>query len=524
MRLQAERRSAQPPSASQPLGKRSQSAAVLCAAVAAAVLAGCGGGSGAGGAPPRFPTPSPTPVTGNFTRISSDPFSNASSQHATEVEPDVVAQGQTVVSTFQAGRFFVAGASGIGFSTSRDGGRTWQAGILPGITRVQQVGNAYDTASDPTVAYDAAHGDWLIASLPVLLNGAPLPVALVSRSKDGIAWGLPVAVAPRQRPADKNWIACDDTPTSPFYGHCYIEWDDPFAQGLVKMSTSTDGGITWSAPLATANGATGIGGHPVVQPNGTVVVPLDDFNQENILAFVSTDGGASWSVAVNVSNVSDHEVAAGMRTSPLPTAAVDASGVVYVVWQDCRFRVGCASNDLVLSTSLDGVHWGTVMRIPIDARSSTVDHFIPGLSAAPGSGGTSARLALAYYFFPLANCSLASCQLDVGFVGSRDGGRSWSAPEFPAGPMALATLPATRDGLMVGDYIATAFSNGTPLATFAVAEPLQGGGVFNEAMYVPKRAPQLLDRGAFHRAGLDRPIPGVVSDHAPRPPRPRREQ
>ena len=53
---------------------------------------------------------------------------------------------------------------------------------------------------------------------------------------------------------------------------------------------------------------------------------------------------------------------------------------MYVAWEDCRFRTKCSSNDIVFSSSSDGVGWTDVMRVPIDAASSTVDHFIPGLA------------------------------------------------------------------------------------------------------------------------------------------------
>ena len=55
------------------------------------------------------------------------------------------------------------------------------------------------------------------------------------------------------------------------------------------MSTSSDGGLTWGAATATANRSTGIGGQPLVQPNGTVVVPIET---SGISAFTSTNGGA----------------------------------------------------------------------------------------------------------------------------------------------------------------------------------------------------------------------------------------
>ena len=68
-----------------------------------------------------------------LTRVSADPFTNPTSQHATEVEPDTFAHGGTVVGAFQVGRFFNGGATDIGFARSGDGGATWDApGFLPG--------------------------------------------------------------------------------------------------------------------------------------------------------------------------------------------------------------------------------------------------------------------------------------------------------------------------------------------------------------------------------------------------------
>src|SRR5690349_23323337 len=69
-----------------------------------------------------------------LTRVSADPFNNPTSQHATEVEPDTFANGATVVAAFQVGRFFNGGATDIGFARSGDGGTSWTAGFLPGMT------------------------------------------------------------------------------------------------------------------------------------------------------------------------------------------------------------------------------------------------------------------------------------------------------------------------------------------------------------------------------------------------------
>src|SRR5947208_4605077 len=82
-----------------------------------------------------------------LTRLSTDTFTNASSQHATEVEPDTFAFGSTIVSAFQVGRIFSGGGADIGFATSTDGGTTWTGGLLPGITTFQGGGTS-TAASD----------------------------------------------------------------------------------------------------------------------------------------------------------------------------------------------------------------------------------------------------------------------------------------------------------------------------------------------------------------------------------------
>src|SRR5579862_3152423 len=95
-------------------------------------------------------------------KVSSDQYSGGLGQHATEVEPDTFAFGSTVVSTFQVSRIFGASAMDIGFATSTDGGATWTNGLLPGITTSE--GGTFDSAGDPVVAYDAAHGEWMIST------------------------------------------------------------------------------------------------------------------------------------------------------------------------------------------------------------------------------------------------------------------------------------------------------------------------------------------------------------------------
>jgi len=471
--------------------------AVLFLAALVLSLAGCSSSSSS-----STPTPPVTPVGSNLTQISADPYTVAPGQHATEVEPHVLANGSTLVATFQTGRIAPGGATDIGWATSSDGGTTWSHGFLPGLTTGEGTG-PYDAASDPEVAYDAKHGVWMIASLP-LSSTLQTPAVMVSRSTNGgTTWQNPVAVDTAAFSSDKNWIVCDSWPASPYYGNCYVEWDNPANNDEIFMSTSRDGGLTWGSATATADFAGGIGGQPLVQPNGTVLVPIL-LDAGEMAAFASSNGGTSWTAPANITLVQTHLDAGGIRSGPLPTAAVDGAGTVWVLWEDCRFRSACATNDLVYSTSTDGVNWSAVTRVPIDATSSAVDHFIPGIGIDPATSGTSAHVAIHYYYYSQSNCTVPTCQLFVGFISSGNGGTTWNQPVSLTGPMQLGWLPNSQNGLMVGDYIATAFTNGVPHGVFAVAQA-NSGATFNEATYTAQGL-TVTAAGRQLSSPLDRPL------------------
>jgi len=412
-------------------------------------------------------------------KLSTDTFHNSDSEHKSEVEPDTFAWGSTIVSAFQVARVPDGGGADVGFATSTDGGKTWSSGYLPGLTDNYK-GGSFTAASDASVAYDKKHGQWLISTLPLTNNNGE--AVATSRSADGIHWSKPVIVD-HSGSDDKNWITCDNTSTSPHYGNCYTEWDEPGLGDVIFMSTSSDGGATWGPAKNTADQAGGIGGQPLVQPNGTVVVPISTLG--TMIAFRSTDGGKSWTSSSVIANQNYRGEDGGLRDGfGMPSAAIDGSGKIYIVWPDCSFHSGCSTDDIVLSTSTDGKTWSKISRIPADPITSTVDHFIPGLGVDLATSGNTAHLALTYYYYPVASCN-NSCQLNVGFTVSQDGGKTWTRGKKLAGPMQLSWLPQSQNGLMVADYLAVAYSNGNPFGVFAVAKA-PSGGLLNEAMYTTK--------------------------------------
>jgi len=409
--------------------------------------------------------------------ISTDPFTQATckasstTNHQALVEPDTFSNGSTIVAAYQVGRIYDGGACAIGFATSTNNGASWTTGLLPGVTK-WAAGGPNDRATDSSVAYDARHNVWLISSLTLLEAGGVHGNAVVtSRSADGgLTWSNPFTTA-TGGDLDKNWIVCDNTSTSPFYGHCYTQWDNHGAGNLLQMSTSTDGGVTWGAAKTNNTGV--IGGQPVVHPNGTVIVPIANANETAIGAFNSTNGGTSWSSVTTIATVRHHTVAGSLREGALPSAEIDGAGTVYVVWADCRFRRACRANDIVISHSLNstGTSWSPVSRVPIDATNSGVDHFIPGLAVNKSTSGAAAHLGLTYYFYPSG-----TTQLSVGFISSANAGGTWSSPLTVASGMPTTWLATTSQGRMVGDYISTSFgSDNLAHGVFATASAPTSG-------------------------------------------------
>ena len=119
----------------------------------------------------------------NLVQVSRDPYTDPLAHHATEVEPVMVANGDTIVTAFQVGRFQGAGADNVGFATSKDSGRSWKHGFLAGTTTI--AGGTWAAVSLPTIAYDRKHKKYLIALMPFDDQGSGRGV-LVSRSSDGL--------------------------------------------------------------------------------------------------------------------------------------------------------------------------------------------------------------------------------------------------------------------------------------------------------------------------------------------------
>jgi hypothetical protein len=395
-------------------------------------------------------------------RIHRDRHANPESQHESEVEPDSLTVGATTVTLFQVGRNRSGGAASIGFSTSRDDGRTWREGILPGLTTVSRPAGTSARASDPVLAYDAAHGVWLANTLALAPGVTRLTI---HRSGNGITWSGPIdATLARSDDLayDKNWLTCDNGPASPFRGRCYLAYTLLGRNDRLAVQRSDDGGRTWSAAVTQQLPVTGV--LPVVQPDGRLVLTFWS-GRTGMVSVTSTDGGVTLDPAVTISQLTSRN-ARPFRSPPLIAADVERSGSVLTAWQDCRFRTNCAANDVVISRSADGKTWSAPMRV-----TSGRNAVMPTIGVEPGTG----RLAIAYYVIQRNG-------IDAELITSADGTR-WTSPQrLNARRMPLEWMPQTTLGRMLADYIGVSWVRGRPLVVLPFASPPRGGRL-HQAIY-----------------------------------------
>ena len=395
-------------------------------------------------------------------RIHRDRHTDPESQHESEVEPDSLTVGATTVALFQVGRRRSGGAASIGFSTSRDNGRTWREGILPGLTAVSRPPGTSARASDPVLAYDAAHGVWLANTLALAPGVTRLTI---HRSGNGITWTGPIdaTVARSDELAyDKNWLTCDNGPASPFRGRCYLAYTLLGRNDQLAVQRSDDGGRTWSAAVTQQLPVTGV--LPVVQPDGRLVLTFWS-GRTGMVSVTSTDGGVTLDPAVTISQLTSRN-ARPFRSPPLIAADVERSGSVLTAWQDCRFRTNCAANDVVISRSADGKTWTAPVRV-----TSGRNAVMPTIGVEPGSG----RLAIAYYVIQRNG-------IDAELITSADGTR-WTSPQrLNARRMPLEWMPQTTLGRMLADYIGVSWVRGRPLVVLPFASPPRNGRL-HQAVY-----------------------------------------
>lgn len=212
---------------------------------------------------------------------------------------------------------------------------------------------------------------------------------------------------------------------------------DNCAPTRAMLSTSDDGGETWSEPvdLLDAAGLDDVFGlevpKMVVGDDGTVYA----FAQENhdraeeepppprFFMFTSDDGGDSWEATPIYEEVPE---------TRNPSVAIDRdNGNLYLAWEQ-RGAEESPANVFFMASTDNGESWTTAADITDDGEDSEINQYLPGISVAPNG-----RIDVAWYDHrddPFLSpegieemgTTAGERYWDVYYTYSNDGGETWA--------------------------------------------------------------------------------------------------
>jgi len=308
---------------------------------------------------------------------------------------------------------------------SLDGGATWTTSAPP----MTWGGTTFGITFDPALDYDK-NGTFYYAFGGAPLGGSYPNSIAVSKRTAANAWSTPSAVTFNKRRAfdDKYWLAIDRSSTA-FANSIYVTWDRNLGNNqILYVSTSSNGGATWTAPVKVNDGTSKfervIGAYPAVDhATGTVYDSWHDYAKDIIFVDRSTSGGASWGTDVAAATThtgfgADIGCNGGREQGPAHHLKVGPSGTLHLVYAD---SVAGRGFDILYTRSTNGgATWSTPVRL--DDDTGAAHQFHPTLSVSAGAGGD----VVSVTFYDRRD-DAANCLTHVYSTRSFDGGASWSA-------------------------------------------------------------------------------------------------
>ena len=458
---------------------RMRSAARAGVTAALVGLGACSNGSGGGLAPATGGTAPPfTAVTQVRVSqpVSLPPNCDAAATEGTLYPGTVVeasvavspANSSNLIATWQQNRWSSGGSQAIGIAASFDGGNSWTAssaafsrcsgGSSANAGDYARTSNAWISIAPNGVAWALA----LSFTGQFLASGSTSGMLVANSVDGGSTWSLPIALIQDGSGFfnDKGAITADPNDSN----FVYAVWDRLAGQttGPSYFSSTTNAGSTWNAARNIydpgPNNQT-IGNLILVLPDGKLVNLFNEIDSvgggattATLKAITSTDQGNTWSAtAVTVSQITavgtvDPSDNTPVRDSSLLfTAAVGASGIIYVAWQDARFSQGDHDGIAFTQSADEGVTWATPVQVNAEP---TVQAFTPTLDVR--ADGT-----IAVTYFDLRNdtpdVSALGLYADCWLVESTDAGQSFTESHL-SGSFDLRLAPKTTSGYFLGDY------------------------------------------------------------------------
>jgi hypothetical protein len=303
---------------------------------------------------------------------------------------------------------------------STDAGVTWPVQLqMPGIP------SQVDKQSDPVVV---ARNDGRIYVAAMAYGGEPFTggIFITWTDDNGAHWkdpSVPVSY-PDKTLDDKEWLAIDNNPCSPYYHRMYMTYN----RGAVTvMQHSTDGGETWSAHVPVGVSSYHQFPSPVIGSDGTVYTFMWYYGYNSgpgtIELTKSTDGGVTWSLPSIATSIqspgSPIRESDNFRFISMPYAAIDPNnGHLYVAWTDNRNFATEGTEVLYVKSTDRGNTWSPEpLRLSHDPKGVVRDHIVPVLSV-----GRDSRL---HALWMDRRLDAANRLFDTWYSSSADGGATW---------------------------------------------------------------------------------------------------
>jgi hypothetical protein len=304
---------------------------------------------------------------------------------------------------------------------SLDGGQTWTGGYLPGFDTINRLSGGDPSLDVGPRRCTSGTFRWSCGSVVYYASLAdPFgdkvggEQVTVSRSyDDGATWANPVEATSTDNKSafdDHEWIAVDDSPTSPWFGRVHVFWAvfcyscAGFGNVKLYVAHSDDEGRTWSTAVQVSAGKNNLAqgeretGQIAVSSDGTVEAFWTEHADskgkypDTQAVATSKDGGVTFSAPVTIAMLTDYPLTGtpfdavdlfnrvpGMsaRVDCYPHPASDPSSArVYVVW--CDFAGG--HGVVKAAVSMDGLAW---TRLGTIADVSGRNAFFPAASVSP---------------------------------------------------------------------------------------------------------------------------------------------
>ena len=303
-------------------------------------------------------------------------------------------------------RIMVVGANGlyngayyVPVYRTTDAGVTWHTSQLRTPNPPSPVGDAIVISDDSGNFYYS----FLVDDLSKYFGEGVSDLMVARSTNNGVTWSLGTPVVGKtvsdSNFEDKETIAIDRDPKSPYHGRLYIAWNSFMtSQGATipgsarhYLSHSDDRGVTWSKPEVYSS-TYGYFAQMRVGTGGTLYIAAIGNNSSSYGLLVSTDGGTSFSEHF-ITDYTDYPSTVfkgGLRAPTYISFDIDPAkhNLIYAVYASYDNSVGA----LYTTTSTDnGTTWDTPNQIGSDTGLST-DHFFPAVSVDAITGEAFASL------------------------------------------------------------------------------------------------------------------------------------